>query len=140
VSLGSWSLSHCTSECSVNPSNPQRFTRKVRWHYNTTPGIPPHQAANGNPVKSGTVEMTEATIRNIIASRKTPRRHAKAMSIEAMNTIFNWSLTQCPSDPQAMFSQPMAADDIKNITLHLFWRAFSSLAFKLWTRYALPIT
>jgi hypothetical protein len=91
-------------------------------------------------VKSGTVEMTESTIHNIIASRNTPRRHAKAMSIEAINTVFAWSLGRCPGDRQAVLeAQPasMAADAAKEVTLHLFWRAFSSLAFKLWTRCAL---
>jgi hypothetical protein len=105
-----------------------------------TPGILSHQAARGNPVKSGTVEMTEATIRNIIASHQTPRKHAKAMSIEAMNAIFNWSLSECPSDPQvALNTGPMTADTVKTIMLHLLWQAFSSLAFKLWTWYALPL-
>lgn len=119
----------------------ERFSREIRWHYDTTPGLPPSQAAKGNPVKSGTVEMTENVIRNIIASRNTPRRHAKAMSIEAMNSIFSWSLTQSPSDPQAVLgAQPMTADAVKKFTLHLFWRAFSSLAFKLWTRYVLRVT
>jgi hypothetical protein len=78
-----------------------RFHRNIQWQYDAT--LPPHQAAKGNPVKSGTVEMTEAAIRNMIASRNTPRRHAKAMSIEAMNAIFDWSLSQCPSNPEATF-------------------------------------
>lgn len=44
--------------------------------------------------------MTESTIHNIISLRNTPRRHAKAMSIEAMNTYRLWLVTQ------SVFPQP----------------------------------
>lgn len=124
----------------VNFRDIERFSRHIRWNYDTTPGLLPSRAANGNPVKSGTVEMTENTIRNIIASRKTPRRHAKAMSIEALNVAFDWSLSQSSYDPQAAPEAPMTADAVKKVTLHLFWRAFSSLAFKLWTRYTSSVS
>jgi hypothetical protein len=118
-------------------SDHERYSRNVRWMYDTT--APPRLAARGNPVKSATVEMAESTIRNIIASRKTPRRHAKAISIQDMNATYQWSLTQCPADFKMLIhNNKLTADDIKRITLHLFWRAFSSTAFKLWTRCIFP--
>jgi len=100
---------------------------------------PPNIAAKGNPVRSATVESAESTIRNIIVSRKTPRRHAKALSIQDMDAINHWSLTQCPVDFKTLVhNRELTAEDAKQVTLHLFWRAFSSTAFKLWTRCVLP--
>ena len=117
----------------VPHSNPDRYHRDVRWSYNSK--LPEAEAAQGCPVKSGAVDQTCVAIKNSIALRKSPQKHARAMSIEDMDAMYGFSLRECPNFQSIVPERgpvPLAA--LKLVTLHLFWRAFSSLSFVLWTR------
>lgn len=116
--------------------NPELYKPKAEWTFDHS--LPPGLQAKGSPVHSGTVRMTVTSIRNAITERSDPRRHARPMSIEDMKAIFSWSLQEVPADPTELLKDPkLSMDTLDKITLHLFWRALSSLAFRLWTRYIL---
>ena len=51
-----------------------------------------------------------------------------------LTKIYEWSSSQC--NPDALLKKSiLSADETNLLTLHLYWLAFSSIAFTIWTRY-----
>ncbi|THU92314.1 hypothetical protein K435DRAFT_862637 [Dendrothele bispora CBS 962.96] len=81
----------------------------------------------GNPTSSPLVTDMLAACKN--KDGETERKHSRAMSIEDMTNIFLWSWNICPDNSPVTTTQERALK-----TEHLFFRAFISVAFTLWTR------
>ncbi|THU93512.1 hypothetical protein K435DRAFT_861432 [Dendrothele bispora CBS 962.96] len=81
----------------------------------------------GNPTSSALVSDMLTACKN--KDGEAERKHSRAMTVEDMVTLFFWSWNICPDDaPVTTIEERMLK------TEHLFFRAFTSTAFTLWTR------
>ena len=93
-----------------------------RWDYDTK-----GHSAQGNPCRSPVVEdILDACSKK---DGEGERRHSKAMSIEDMERILAHSLRECPEG-----FEPKTQEERDLLARHLFYRAFASFAFTIWTR------
>ncbi|THU79784.1 hypothetical protein K435DRAFT_823833 [Dendrothele bispora CBS 962.96] len=81
----------------------------------------------GNPTTSPLVADMLAACKN--KDGETEQRHSHVMTIEDMVTLYNWSCKLCPDSAAVMKMEEQALK-----TEHLYFRAFISVAFTLWTR------
>ena len=101
-------------------SDADRYHHDTQWSYDEA--LPEAQAARGCPTKSGIVEQTCTAVKNIITLCKAPQRHAHAMSLKDMDSIYNWSLELCPNFKALIPpTGPVPVVAHKLITLHLCW-------------------
>jgi hypothetical protein len=101
-----------------------------RWHYDHD-----EKCWKGNPIESAEVEDMMKSIKNLTAGDS--HKHSAAMSLSDMAKIFEASKRDCPylaNNTGLQLPPPKAEDNIANVTKHLFWLAFSSTGWTLWTR------
>lgn len=92
----------------------------------------------GNPVQCYLVDEVHKSIGHAAVTRGDLRSHSKAITAGDLNKIYQWSSGQC--NPDVLLKKPiLSADEVSLLTLHLYWLAFSSLAFTIWTRYGLSL-
>ncbi|KAF9503461.1 hypothetical protein BS47DRAFT_1402388 [Hydnum rufescens UP504] len=108
-----------------------RFSRKTQWSWDLSQG--PGKEGQGNPIQCYLVDEVYKSIVHAATMRGDSRTHSKAITVGDLTRIYNWSSNQC--DATALLKKPvLSADEISGLTLHLFWLAFSSTAFTIWTR------
>lgn len=92
----------------------------------------------GNPCDSAIVKDTLKSIQNRQAEEGSSREHSLPITLDHMNSIFAWSKSKWPHDdpPSVEEFKQMSQEERGEITLHLFFRAFMSMCWILWTRYA----
>jgi len=63
------------------------------------------------------------------------RVHSRAMLLTDLRKIWMWSVSNCDAGAlMAISASELTVPQRAHLTEHLLWRAFSSLAWMLWTR------
>jgi hypothetical protein len=103
---------------------------KYRGPYSLDEGT---NKVSGNPARSAMIQDLLKTIKNKCGAEGDARNHAKAMTIEDMETLMNWS-EGCVPNRMADHEFTDAAS-LANAAKHFFMRAFMTSGFTLWTRF-----
>ncbi|KAJ3522529.1 hypothetical protein NMY22_g11852 [Coprinellus aureogranulatus] len=129
-------ISHQCFEKGLSGGTAYSIYSAFLWHYDTLAGDKYRGkwvcdastgVCRGNPARSAHVTDINESCQNKDGERE--RNHSKPMSLENMERIYAESLRKCPEG-----LIPQTGDDIELMAKHLYWRAFSSFAFVLWTR------
>lgn len=97
-------------------------TYRGRWNFNEM-----RQRWEGNPVRSAEVEDMLEACKN--KDGEGERNHSRAMSLADMQAMFTYSEKTCPASLPVSDQQTLALQ-----ASHLFYKAFSSFSWLIWTR------
>jgi hypothetical protein len=90
----------------------------------------------GNPATCAEVKDLLTSLKNKAAADG-ERHHSAAMKYSYLAQMINWSESVCPFDPDsAPRSEDLTIEARSFQTEHIRFRAFASLAWTLWTRFA----
>jgi hypothetical protein len=103
---------------------------KYRGPYSLDEGT---NKVSGNPARSAMIQDLLKTIKNKCGAEGDARNHAKAMTIEDMETLMNWS-EGCVPNRMADHEFTDAAS-LADAAKHFFMRGFMTSGFTLWTRF-----
>ncbi|TFY52689.1 hypothetical protein EVJ58_g9871 [Rhodofomes roseus] len=87
----------------------------------------------GNPATCAEVRDILKAIKNKANTDGGERTHSVAMRYDYLKAIIEWSETECP--PAEAMVTPRDVAHRTKVTTHLFFRAFASTGWTIWTRY-----